>query len=492
MIRSLTLTLVALLMSSHSAAQEEQPTDAGVTDVVDRELLFDDAVSAHLVDVQTSDGIVTLTGTVDHLLSQERAARIAEPVKGVRSVVNRIEVRPADTISNEELQGQIVKALLNDPAADSYEVSVEVVKDGHVVLSGRVDSWEEKELSAKVAKGVRGVRALTNDIDITYGVERPDAEIEHDIEQALRWNALVDHELIEVQVEDGRVRLSGTAGSAAEKRQTYRTAWTSGVVSIDDSELEVERWARDHDLRKTKYVMKSEDEIRGAIKDALVKDPRVFSFNVTPSVSGNVATLRGVVDNLGARRAAEQVAKNTVGVGLVSNYLKVRPAEERAEDVIEKDIRASFLRDPYVDRYEITVEVHDGTVHLYGMVDSFFEKAQADDLAARIDGVTDVSNHLVVDDEPYAYDPYVDDWHIYGFDWYDHEPSFTYVNDRVIEAASEAELLRPRFVQVATVTGLGAIVHSVTQSCSICRSIRARISTKARPAARTSVAPAGR
>ena len=55
--------------------------------------------------------------------------------------------------------------------------------------------------------------------------------------------------------------------------------------------------------------------------------------------------------------------------------------------------------------------VIDGTAHLYGTVDSYFEKGRADDVASRISGVLDVENHLLVDDvTAYIYSPYVDDF----------------------------------------------------------------------------------
>ena len=42
---------------------------------------------------KTAGGIVTLTGVADSPLDKERAAKVARTVKGVRAVVNRIEVR---------------------------------------------------------------------------------------------------------------------------------------------------------------------------------------------------------------------------------------------------------------------------------------------------------------------------------------------------------------------------------------------------------------
>lgn len=446
------VTAAVILIAPALAVPTQSPPDTDIANVVDRELTFDGAVAANMIDVSTADGIVTLTGTVDNLLAKERAARIAETVKGVRSVVNRIRVHAPESDPGETIATRVKRALLVDPATDSYEVTVEVVPDGHVVLSGAVDSWKERELAAHVAKGVSGVVALTNQITVDPETERPDAEIAAEIREALRWNALVDDGLIEVAVTDGEVALTGIVGSAAEKREARRTAWTAGVRSIDDSALDVERWARDDDLRKSKYVVRSEDEIRRAIEDALMHDPRVSSFNVAPSVRDNAVTLRGVVDNLRARRAAEQVAHDTVGVGLVYNYLKVRPAQERSAQAIAEDVRAALRRDPYVDRYEITVDVEDGTVYLSGSVDSYFEKAQADDLAARVNGVTDVVNSLEAGGSAYGYDPYVDDWLIYGFDWYDYVPSYTYELDQNIRRAIEEELAWSPFVDADEVS----------------------------------------
>ena len=69
------------------------------------------------------------------------------------------------------------------------------------------------------------------------------------------------------------------------------------------------RWARDEDLRKDKFVVKSDEEIQSAIEDALLYDPRVLSVNVTPDVTAGTATLRGEVASLRAKRAAASVAR---------------------------------------------------------------------------------------------------------------------------------------------------------------------------------------
>ncbi|REJ65204.1 MAG: BON domain-containing protein [Planctomycetota bacterium] len=193
-----------------------------------------------------------------------------------------------------------------------------------------------------------------------------------------------------------------------------------------------------------------------ALADKQPVAPGVFSFDVDVDVLGTIVTLRGTVDNLKARRAAEQNAKNTAGVSLVKNRLKVRPATPLSDSEIEKDIRDALLRDPYVERFDVTVSVYNGTAHLYGTVDSYFEKGRADDVTARVPGVIDVENHLtVLYDNAYIFDPYVDDAEDAYFD--EDEPigykrRIPYRTDKEIKDAVESQLWWSPFVDSDSVT----------------------------------------
>jgi osmotically-inducible protein OsmY len=435
-------------------ALESSVTDKNICEVVEDCVYFDKAVPFDRVDVSCSDGIITLTGTTNNILAKERAARLAETVKGVRAVVNRIEVAPSAKRTAAAIRSDVEAALLSDPATDSYEIKTRIDSNGHVTLSGTVESWQEKQLTEKVAKGVRGVTGITNNVKVDYRSDRSDYEIKPEIEKALEWNTLVNHALIDVEVEDGKVTLTGTVGSAAEKRRARWEAWVAGVEEVDDSQLTVRKWARDDERREAEYVVRSASEIRDAINDANLYDPRVKSFHVKPKMTGSVVTLRGNVDNLKAKRAAAENARNTVGVSRVINRLKVRPTDARPDELVESAVRAALLRDPYVDRYEITVNVVDGTAYLTGTVDSYFEKGQAEDVVARVNGVMDVSNALTVTDmsTPVVYDPYVYDWYVHDYAWYDYAPSYAEKPDDEIEAAIESELWWSPFVDSDEVT----------------------------------------
>ncbi|MFZ5907052.1 MAG: BON domain-containing protein [Nitrospirota bacterium] len=387
------ISLVCLLIPGTAYASKEIK-DQDITRAIDSNLLWDDAVSSHLIDVQTTNGIVTLSGSVDTILARDRAVKIVESIKGVRSVVNRIEVRPV-FVSDKEISKNVQDALLLDPVTESYQIDVKV-KDGQVILSGKVESWTERQIASQLAKGVKGVKDVRNNIAILYAQKRSDYEITTEIKRRLHLDPFVNEALIQVQVKDGAVDLSGGVGSLAEKSHAYADAWVAGVKSVNCDDLEVKWWLDDELKREDKYTHKSDLELEQAIKDALLYDPRTFSFNVGVSVNNGIATLTGIVDNLAAKNAAEQDAKNTIGVNSVYNLIKVRPENAPSDDKLKKDITKAMADDPIVDRFDISVTVLNQKAYLYGIVDSAYEKVRAESVASSVDGIVDVSNNLTI------------------------------------------------------------------------------------------------
>lgn len=463
----LILLITAMMMAGGSQvfAQERPLTNGMIMEVIEDEIENDPGVSLNDVDIEVNNGVVTMTGSVRSALAAERAARVAETVRGVRMVENRITVEPYVLRSDEQIQNDINQALLKDPATESFEVNV-TVSDNVATLGGTVQSWQEKMLAEKIAKGVKGVKGVENNIDVNYVAERADTEIQQSIESALERNVLVDDALIEVQVNDGKVKLTGTVGSASEKTQAISAAWVSGVTAVDAAGLEAEKWARDRTFREGKYAKRSGEEIREAVETALAANPRVFSFNVRPVVNDDIVILRGEVNNLKAKRAAADEARKVIGVNRVKNRLKVKNVTRMSSEKLEADIRDALARDPYVDQYEIIVEVSNSIANLHGTVDSYFEKAQADDIASRVIGVVEVDNNLTVSNtmEPFTYDPYVDDWYVYDYDWYDYQPYYTMKSDVEILEDINSEMFWSPFVDadevnvsvedgVATLTG---------------------------------------
>ena len=375
----------------------KQIVDIDITRAIEIEFWGDEAVDANLIDIKTQQGVVTLTGNVSNILTRERAGRIAENIVGVRAVVNRIKVKPRLIQSDSELEKAVKNALIIDPAADSYEVTVKT-ENGVVTLTGTVDSWQEGQLCVAVTKGVTGVVDVKNNITIKYKTDRSDLEIKKEIEALLENDVRVDDNLIKVAVKNSKVILSGTVGSLAEKSRATNDAYVSGVSSVDSVALKIEWWARDKMRRKNAYVTRSDDQIKKAVKDAFLYDPRVLSLNPEVAVNGGKVTLSGVVDNLKAKQAAEQDARNVIGVWWVKNHLKVRPVNIPSNDVLKKRVAGALLVNPWLDCLEIDIDAVAGWVYLSGEVTTFFEKNMAERVAEGVKGVTNVINNITYPD----------------------------------------------------------------------------------------------
>jgi len=68
--------------------------DAAITVAVNAELAKDAQLSALRIDVDTLDGRVTLAGSAPSDAARDRATLLAQSVKGVKSVDNRLAVAP--------------------------------------------------------------------------------------------------------------------------------------------------------------------------------------------------------------------------------------------------------------------------------------------------------------------------------------------------------------------------------------------------------------
>ena len=66
---------------------------AALTAKIKSKMALDDTIRATRIDVDTSDGVVTLHGSVSSASQRERALQLARETDGVTSVVDRLEIR---------------------------------------------------------------------------------------------------------------------------------------------------------------------------------------------------------------------------------------------------------------------------------------------------------------------------------------------------------------------------------------------------------------
>jgi hyperosmotically inducible protein len=85
--------LMVLATAGVCLAQNKLLTDNAINDQVRIRLSGDREVKGAALNVEVKEGVVTLTGTLETNRLKDKATKLAKKVKGVKKVVNNIEVK---------------------------------------------------------------------------------------------------------------------------------------------------------------------------------------------------------------------------------------------------------------------------------------------------------------------------------------------------------------------------------------------------------------
>ena len=80
-------------MKQQAGSMGEAVADSTITAKVKTAIVSEPGLNAAQIKVDTSDGVVTLTGQVDSPQKVERATQVTQAVTGVKSVENRLDVK---------------------------------------------------------------------------------------------------------------------------------------------------------------------------------------------------------------------------------------------------------------------------------------------------------------------------------------------------------------------------------------------------------------
>ena len=131
------------------------------------------------------------------------------------------------------------------------------------------------------------------------------------------------------------------------------------------------------------------------VREALLRDPRTATSDITVGSNDGIVTLVGDVPTLSAKRYADLEAQKITGVRGVVNELFVTPSLRFDADIAQ-DVRKRLLTSASLTSDGLHVTVHQGNVQLEGTVASWAEKQESALLAGEARGVKTVTNELVV------------------------------------------------------------------------------------------------
>ncbi len=142
-----------------------------------------------------------------------------------------------------------------------------------------------------------------------------------------------------------------------------------------------------------------DENIKQDIFDQLTWDDSIDASDINVSVLNGVASLEGTVPSYSAKMAAEGYAYDTSEITDVENNLIVDfpTAEPMPSDLeITTSIENKFEWHSKINAAGIRVETINGNVTLSGVVESYWEKVLAENLALDTYGVADIANELTV------------------------------------------------------------------------------------------------
>jgi hyperosmotically inducible protein len=150
-------------------------TDAWITMKIHSQFVPEKALEGSEIDVDTRNGVVTLSGTVPTEAGRSRAIGIAKTTEGVKSVVDkqlRVATGAVGTsggmTSDGWIKSKIYAQFFTDSALEDSDIDVDVAK-GMVTLNGIVRTEAGRSRAVALAKATDGVKGVKDALKVTPG-----------------------------------------------------------------------------------------------------------------------------------------------------------------------------------------------------------------------------------------------------------------------------------------------------------------------------------
>ena len=142
----------------------------------------EDALEGSNIDVDTVNGVATLTGTVVTEAGRARAIAIAKATDGVKSVTDKLKIGPAEKVIDPKLtretgrttgrmitdgwaKSSIYAKFIPEKTLEDSNIDVDIL-NGVVTLNGTVKSAAGRARAVEIAKETAGVKSVKDALKI--------------------------------------------------------------------------------------------------------------------------------------------------------------------------------------------------------------------------------------------------------------------------------------------------------------------------------------
>jgi hyperosmotically inducible periplasmic protein len=181
---------MTLGVSAQSAAPQDKSAQSGnvfkdgwITMKIHSQFIPEDALDGSNIDVDTTNGVVVLMGTVLTEAGRARAVAIAKATDGVKSVSDKLRVAPAAakvdtsaardtarktgrTVNDGWIKSKIYAQFLTDwKTLEDSDIDIDVAQ-GVVTLKGTVKTEAGKTRAVAIAKATDGVKSVHDSLKV--------------------------------------------------------------------------------------------------------------------------------------------------------------------------------------------------------------------------------------------------------------------------------------------------------------------------------------
>ncbi|RKR84693.1 osmotically-inducible protein OsmY [Mucilaginibacter gracilis] len=210
-------------------------------------------------------------------------------------------------------------------------------------------------------------------------------DLKTDVENALLWEPLLHTAKISVIADDGIITLAGTVDSYAKKSEAEDAAKKVAGVKVIIEQMEV---VLNSEIRKT------DQEIAREILSTLAAS-WVPADKLKIKVEHGVITLEGTLQWNFQKQAATKSLKNITGITKIKNMIVIKA--DTPDEVEKKHLQNALKLNWAMNGQDVRVEVHGKAVTLSGVVNSYYQKEEAERIAWQAPGVNAVKNDLALD-----------------------------------------------------------------------------------------------
>jgi len=230
-------TTTAEQKTEHAAKQAGNTvSDAAITTAVKTRLTADKVVGGLKIDVDTNQGVVTLSGPVRSAAERSQAVRLARNTKGVSRVVDDLTIDATAATSGRTAAGTskdttiVIKDDVTPKVKKGAEKTADVAKD----VAGKTADVA-KDVAGKTSDAAKKTVNTVKDtkVEVKDDVGAGDAAVTTAVKTRLMGDDVARATAIDVHTNDGVVTISGKVPSAADRtRIAELVGKTTGVKRV--------------------------------------------------------------------------------------------------------------------------------------------------------------------------------------------------------------------------------------------------------------------